>query len=200
MAIEPGELHNAAECGDLDTVRRLLASGADPNEPESGVLAEMGWSPLMFAARHTAVVRLLLEAGADATFATRHGESVVMTVARLGSGEGLDALYGAGADLHQADQLGDNALMEAAGAGNQETVEFLLQHGLPIDGTTVSGATALMAAARRGRTHTVELLVRAGADPNRRIQRGKAAGRTALDLAEEEGHQDVVAFLRRVVT
>lgn len=188
------ELHDAAWRGDLDCVRRLLAAGVDPNTPESGE-ADWGWSPLMLAARSPAIMRLLLDAGADPSFATDEGESVVMAVARIGSREGLRLLRAAGADLRQVSHNGNNALMEAAGAGNQETVEFLLAQGLAVDNTTDDGGTALMAAAISGEPDMVRLLLAAGADRNRSIRSGLHAGKTALDFAVEHDHSAIVALL-----
>jgi ankyrin repeat protein len=188
------ELHDAIWRGDLDKVRWILAAGADPNMPQSDEV-DSGWSPLMLAARSTAVMRLLLDAGADPRFATAEGDSVVMAVARIGTCEGLRMLQAAGADLRQVDHTGDNALMEAAGAGNQETVEFLLGQGLAVDDTTNNGCTALMAAAVSGEADMVRLLLAAGADPRRSIRDGVQTGKTALDIAVEHDHSAIVALL-----
>jgi hypothetical protein len=52
--------------------------------------------------------------------------------------------------------------------------------------------TALMWAAGYGKVECVELLLERGADPRLRDDRGK----TARDIAAEQGHQAVVAMLR----
>lgn len=65
MALAKGwtDLHTAARSGDVDAVRSLLASGADPNAREDGD----NTYPLHWAAanRHLDIVRMLLDAGGD---------------------------------------------------------------------------------------------------------------------------------------
>jgi len=59
--MEDTKLHRAAERGDLETVRALLAGGADVNAK-----GWSDWTPLHYAAkRHFDVVELLLAHGAD---------------------------------------------------------------------------------------------------------------------------------------
>lgn len=62
-----------------------------------------------------------------------------------------------------------------------------------VDAMGPGGWTALMMAADRGHASTVKLLLEHGAA----VGRENAWGRTALDLAEENGHGDVVGVLRR---
>ena len=56
------QLLNAAKVGDVSTIRRLVAEGADVN-----VSGPRGFSPLQWAAHHGHVdaVRVLVEAGAE---------------------------------------------------------------------------------------------------------------------------------------
>src|SRR5258706_13335744 len=56
-------LHTAAQNGDLDAVRALLAQGADPNAREAGDNTyPLHWAA---AAKHVDIVRALLDAGGD---------------------------------------------------------------------------------------------------------------------------------------
>jgi ankyrin repeat protein len=55
------------------------------------------------------------------------------------------------------------------------------------------GWTPLHGAAHSGDRELVELLLARGADPDAKHQEGK----TALDLARESGHAEVVAILER---
>ncbi len=59
---ESGELHKAAELGDLETVRQLIAAGSDVNEQDG-----MGRTPLFRAvdSDNAEMVILLVQSGAD---------------------------------------------------------------------------------------------------------------------------------------
>ena len=65
-------LHRAAESGDVELVKLLVALGADVNAATTA-----GWTPLHGAAAAgcARVVRLLLAAGADASAVNRWGET-----------------------------------------------------------------------------------------------------------------------------
>ena len=65
MQVQP--LHSAVAGRDLESVRLLLAAGADPDARQHG-----GWTPLMAARQHgdTEVERLLLDYGASDSGAT----------------------------------------------------------------------------------------------------------------------------------
>ncbi|MEE8216502.1 MAG: ankyrin repeat domain-containing protein, partial [Acidiferrobacterales bacterium] len=57
-----GPLHDAAENGDLDKVKRLIGEGADVNARDDYSLTPLHFSA---GAGHTAVVELLIAEGAD---------------------------------------------------------------------------------------------------------------------------------------
>jgi uncharacterized protein len=94
---EGEQLHFAAGDGDLETVKRLLKQGADPN-----TFDDLGWTPLIHAAKrgHLAVVAFLLAAGAqvDARDEARAGNTALAEVAAECSLEMATALVDAGAD------------------------------------------------------------------------------------------------------
>lgn len=76
--------------------------------------------------------------------------------------------------------------------GSTPVAQILLDHGADpsvADGST--GARPLHDAARSGFLDTVRLLVLFGADPDARDQ----SDCRPVDLAQDEGHTDVVAFL-----
>ena len=61
-----------------------------------------------------------------------------------------------------------------------------------------SGQTALMRAARNGRTDVATLLLERGADRGKVATGGWAEGKTALDVAREENHPEIVAAALRL--
>ena len=76
------DLMRAALTGDLDTVRSLIAGGADVNERNAD-----GRTPLMFAAinRETSCAKELLENGADVNAKANDGGTALMFAASEGA-------------------------------------------------------------------------------------------------------------------
>ena len=89
-------------------------------------------------------------------------------------------------------------LSAAAASGQADLVKLLLAAGADANATSAVGLfrkirTPLMLAAESGWTEIVSILLKAGADVNISVE-----GRTALDLALENQHADVVDLLRAV--
>jgi ankyrin repeat protein len=83
------QLDDELNMGHLDTVRTLLAAGADVNGRNA-----MGQTPLL-AASYTgqaAMVRLLLEHGADKNARNFEGKTALQLAAELGFGDVVQAL------------------------------------------------------------------------------------------------------------
>jgi ankyrin repeat protein len=168
------QLCGAAERGDLERLRELLAAGADLDATPRGPDAE-ALTALMRAARRGQLdaARLLLEHGAD----------VNARSAKTG-----------------ADAWGKTALMYAAQAGETDLVHALLEAGAWVDardeyfrGHIDFGFTALHYAAKRGHLEAVRALLAAGSPAAAKTHDGE----TAASLAEAEGHAEVAAVLTR---
>ena len=153
----------------LDIVRALLARGANVNlaltanlPGRSGMdsgdtTLTVGTTPLMRAARagDTAVIRLLLESGADATLTTKDGNTALMFAAGVGyrdkntRGNERDALEAvkifvdAGLDVHQANTRGETALHGAADRGADTIAQFLVDRGAGLNVKSKQGFTPL---------------------------------------------------------
>jgi len=153
----------------LDIVQTLLARGAQvdlaltANLPgRSGMdsvdtALHAGTTPLMRAARagDTAVIRLLLERGADPKLATKDGNTALMFAAGVGyrdkntRGSERDALEAvkifvdAGLDLHRENTRGDTALHGAADRGADSIVQFLVDRGAELNVKSKQGFTPL---------------------------------------------------------
>jgi len=103
-------LLDAAERGDLATVKSLVQQGVPINQTSS---VKFGWTPLMGAIYHceTNVVHYLVETGADVNVADKSGETPLMLAIAWGD-EALplvNYLIAHGADLNVRDKYGATA-------------------------------------------------------------------------------------------
>ncbi len=136
------ELLAAAQAGDADTVRRLLAAGAHANEPD-----EAGQTALHLAAQggHLEAVHALLEAGADANARDANAWTPLFKAAYnheldCGYAPVVKALVEAGAEVDARIFYGLTPLMLAAGAGEAAVCEVLLNAGADVKAANGQGA------------------------------------------------------------
>jgi ankyrin repeat protein len=179
-------LHYAASEGHADVVRVLLDGGADPRVSALG-----GMTPLFLAAAggHAEVAVILVKRGADAN--ARSPWNPVRVAAGEGHLEVVRALLKVGADPE-----GHNIppLMAAASAGHLEIMDLLVKAGAKVNRVTLDDfSSALTVAASRGQIEAVQWLIAHGANVNH----DDVHGRTALMLAEENGHPAVVDLLKQ---
>jgi ankyrin repeat protein len=118
----------AAHWNDLDAVKSLLSSGANPK-----LANRYGVTPLSEAAAvgNPAMIEALLAAGADAnTLTTADGETVLMTASRSGSLDAVKILLTHGAQVNAKENYrSQTALMWAAAEHHADIVKVLLEHG-----------------------------------------------------------------------
>ncbi|MDP2206064.1 MAG: ankyrin repeat domain-containing protein [Alphaproteobacteria bacterium] len=88
-----GAVLRAAETGDLRTLRRLIADGADIHAADAH-----GWTPLMRAAKnhHLKTVAELITAGANLHAETRNGWNALSIAVKAGSPQIIALLAAAG--------------------------------------------------------------------------------------------------------
>lgn len=94
-ALYDKELSKAATFGDIETVRRRLAAGADANARDG-----FGGTPLMMAAANggLAVARVLIDAGAEVNVADVRGVTPLYYFIARGDVEAANLLLDLGAD------------------------------------------------------------------------------------------------------
>ena len=184
-------LMTAARTGNVDLVRALIDGGAIVN----ATTAETNSTALMWAlaAPHPAIVRLLLDRGADPTIETIPGFTPLMFAARNGDIPMAEALLAAGIEVDATSADGTHVLPFAIAAGRSEFALFLLEEGTDPNGW-MGGVSALHSAAggvatwlaewtrlhgpigggrlkATERLALVKALLAHGADPNVRIKR-----------------------------
>src|SRR5581483_1086277 len=139
-----------------------------------------------------AIVRLLLERGADVHATDEGGRTALMKAASQGRAETVRVLLEYGADINAQDKEGQTTLMHAANERQLESVRLLLEKGADVSLRTPHGGTALMAAAKGGRIEIAQLLLEQGVDVNAATE----AGITAVAVAAMGSHVEMVALLR----
>ena len=173
---------------DIETVRKYLDEGADPN-----VQGAAGWTPL-FLARNAVRADMLLAAGADPNAKANDGETPLHQAALNGNANLIEAMLAGGADPNAKDNKGCTPLILAAFNDEKGSkVICLLKNGADPNLQDVDGQTPLHGAALKGPGENVLALLQAGANPLARNQRGE----TPLDLAEINGYPATLAALRR---
>ena len=127
----------AALYGDSDSVRRLLAAGADPN-----LKNDAGATALMWAAGDLGKTRLLVDHGADVNARSDTGRTPLMIAAtRHGSTPILQVLldHGANPSAQSPGLFGVmTALSEAAYASDATAMRTLIAHGADVKGAGVN--------------------------------------------------------------
>lgn len=161
----------------LDVIRMLLDHGARIDAPlraqipyrtkldrgGDGVLG-IGTTPLIRAARagDVAVIKVLLDGGANARATTRNGVNAVMMAANV--------------NAREEDMTGRNKTETDA----IESMKLLIAKGTDVNGAEAQGRTALHGAAQWGLTNVLRFLHAQGANINAADRRGL----TPLDYAE----------------
>ena len=177
-------LLRAAYTGDVDEVKRLIASGAPMNEQDG-----MGWTALHHAVsleahnhhpegQHVAATQALLKAGANANARTADGDGAPLYRAVYDPNL-VEALLGAGADPNYA-LAQRSPLISAAYHGGPtctaatESIKLLVKAGANVQIEEAGGFTALSAAAVYGCPGMVRTLLDAGARVNYTMGNGKS--------------------------
>lgn len=178
-AVVNGEpvLMTASRAGNVDTIKALLAKGANVNVRE----AVYGQTPMMWAAAagQTAAVKTLAEAGGDIKARNKApGKGIEkdknFRIPAENDPLGIRSHRNSGAWGITLDGIEFTPLMWAARGGHIDTVKALLDLGANVNETKAEGTTPLILAIINNHWELASKLLDWGADPN------KGPGYTAL--------------------
>lgn len=178
--------------------RGLLLAGIVTCLPVRAADREMDRALRAAAERNDpAAFDLLLRQGADVNARDAQQDSAFLIAARNGHAVLVRKALAAGADVRALNRYGSTALMGPAYRGHLETVRLLLATPIDIHHVNNLGWTALLEAIVLGtdtaaHREIVQLLIERGSNVNARDSNGK----TALQLAEQNGQSEVVRMLR----
>lgn len=188
----PSDLPGAAMAGDFGAVARLLALGL----PIDAIDAQ-GCTALLRAAGggHAAIVRHLLDAGADPAIRARTGATALSAAISMQRPEVVDLLLGHGVSPEQPMPGGVTPLMLACALGLPELASRLLRAGAQVDAMDAQGlralhCVALFAFGSREIPRVLALLdqlLLAGASADARDADGRSSLALALGARAEQG-------------
>ena len=152
-----GEIHDAAEQGDVVKVKTLLKGDPDLvfGKDDRGDTA-LHWAALN---GHKDVVVLLLANKAELDAKDISGDTALHWAAQQGHKDVVELLLANKAEVDAKDICGDTALHWAALNGHKEVGELLLANKAWVDAKNNNGDRPLHWAAREGHKDVVELLL-----------------------------------------
>jgi hypothetical protein len=141
--------HEAAEGGHLKVLLWARKNGCPCDENELHLAALNG---------QVAMVRALIELGADINKATDNGWTPLLISAQESHETVVRALIQAGADIDKATDIGVTPLYMAAQNGHEMVVWALIEAGADVNKATDEGGMPLFLAAQEGHAAIVQIL------------------------------------------
>lgn len=180
-------LAEAAERGDVRSIRNRLRLGADPND--SG---RSGPSAIWLAARngHAEIIEILIEYGIDLS-TNSAGFLALQSAAMWGHHKVVQLLLDAGVPPEDETLINFGPLFSAVSSNYEYIVKILIKCGSNVNIQGPEGRTAAMTAALHGHARILRLLLESGA----KIDAMNSEKLTALDMACQRCNVEVVRLL-----
>ncbi|CAA7031427.1 unnamed protein product [Microthlaspi erraticum] len=183
-------IHIAARCGSVEIVQQLVGFGCDINSK-----TDAGDTALLISAihKHTALVKVLVLAGADFGLVNKFGHSVLSIAGSnkwsLGLQRVILELIRFGCVPHSSNASIFSPLLYVAQAGDAEALKSLVRaQETFLDYQDEDGFSAAMLAAMNGHVEVFRVLVYAGAD----VKLINKCGDTVVSLSEKNGNRDMI--------
>lgn len=153
-----------------------------------------------------AIVKLLIEQGADVNVVNKEGLPLVAVLAANGHKQLIDLFVQNGADINLPSSGGVTVIHEAARYNQEETLAYLIEQGANVNAQTAKGWTPLMLAAKNGYKSLVVTLLERGANSlltNNEGWTAKGLARTAAPMdrtkygtfMKDSAHKDIAELL-----
>lgn len=181
----------AAESGQLDTVKYLLAKGADIKSVD-----ESGNNILMKASAsgNIHLISYLIEKGFDANYQTEYGDTPIMRAAECANINAFNFLVAKGSDYKYMSSRGKTALFSAIEGNCTECVSFLVSNGLDVN-QVYDDETPIMVAVRRNNIPIAKILLENGANVN--IQTGYKQNSVFTKWQDDSERKEILALVNQ---
>jgi ankyrin repeat protein len=146
-------LSEAVTRGDVDATRRVLAHGADPNEPVSAAGDQLS---LWDRVRSIVGFRRAYEGQGEKS------EPYLITAVESGNAALVRTLLEHGAEVNTSGHDGRTALMQAVFSDDPSIIQALLEHRASVNARDFYGNTALTLAESERKQQLMRLLTAAG--------------------------------------
>jgi 26S proteasome non-ATPase regulatory subunit 10 len=141
---------------------------------------------------HAALVRRLLEAGAEVSTKDDGGFTPLLSSSSAGAMPIVAMLLEAKADVNASADGGLTALLAASGKGHIDVVNALLAAGAKLDARDRQGLPSIARAVASGRLEVCKLLIEKKAHVD---SRDRGTGENLLHIAVNSQHPEIVEFL-----
>jgi len=180
-------LHTAAQLGDLELVKKLLAKGGNPNartaKTDSDARGGLG--------------------GGGGFFRVAGEQTPLMVAAKSNHVDAMRALIAAGADPKLKAQDGSTLLIAAAGSGHLEPVQYAYELDPEIKAVTDTRSTVIHAAVTFTMTNSTQpeicRVIQFLADKGAALDEKDARGRTPIEIADRLPIDKAVDLLTELI-
>ena len=178
-------LMNAALFGSVTEIERAIKGGGNVNS-----VGIEGTTALMYAARDSKKVALLLERGAKVKSVSNEKTTALHVASGfVRGGDSVRLQVKAGANIDVVNAMGETPLALAANSGDMVRAKFLLDNGAnPNSGGAIAGIYALSVQ----NVPMLKLLIDRGLDLKTRVT---PQGDTLLSFCVQDGSEDIIQLL-----